>query len=159
MAINTLLYVLTHSKAKKSHRLVLIEIANHTNCDGLAWPSYATLARITGLTRSWVIKIVSDLEAVGELEILPHGSPTGGQAYRILTGIVSTPGMKSRGVVSCSEVVYSVDPNLLNTESLYCKNDSNEEEAWLTPDAAVKFGLTPGSRLYRQATGEVLPAE
>jgi hypothetical protein len=49
-------------------------------------------------------------------------------------------------------------PNLL-IEFLYSKNDSNEEEAWLSPDDAVKLGLTPGSRMYRRATGELLPEE
>jgi helix-turn-helix protein len=156
MAIDTLLHVLNNSKAKKSHRLVLIEIANHTNKDGLAWPSYQRLASITGLSRRWVIQIISDLQAVGELEIIPNGSPAGGQAYRILTGELTSPGMKSRGEVSSVEVVNSLHPNLY-IESLYCKNNSNEEEAWLTPEVAVKFGLTPGSRMYRRATGELLP--
>jgi hypothetical protein len=158
MAINTLLHVLSFSKAKKSHRLVLIEIANHINKDGLAWPSYQCLANITGLTRRWVITIVSDLQAVGELEIIPNGGPHGEQAYRIPTGEVSSPRMKSRGEVSSVEVVNSLHPNLY-IESLYLKNDSNEEEAWLTSDAAVKLGLTRGSRMYRKATGEALPGE
>jgi Helix-turn-helix domain len=155
MAIDTLLHVLNNSKAKKSHRLVLIEIANHINADGLAWPSYQRLANRTGLTRSWVIKIVSQLQAVGELEILPNSSPTGGQAYRIPTGVLSTPGMKSRGVVSSQEVVYSVDPNLIY-ESVYCTNDT---EDYLTAEQAVAFGLTPGSRLFKKATGELKPEE
>jgi hypothetical protein len=34
--------------------------------------------------------------------------------------------------------------------------DTNE---WLTGEQAVKLGLTPGSRLYRQAIGEALPKE
>ncbi len=159
MAIDTLLHVLNNSKAKKSHKLVLVEIANRTNKEGLAWPSYATLARATGLTRQWVIKCVADLEAVGELEILPHGSPTGGQAYRIPTGQLSLPDEIIPGKLSHQKVVNSVDPNLLNTEPIYCQNDANDKDEWLTPEQAVKIGLTPGTRLYRQATGEVLPGE
>jgi hypothetical protein len=158
MAINNLLHVLSNSKAKKSHRLVLIEIANHTNQDGLAWPSYQRLASITGLSRRWVIEIVSDLQTVGELEIIPTGSPTGGQAYRIPTGELSSLGMKSRGEVSSTQVVNSLHPNLY-IESIYCKSDSAEEKAWLTPADAVKLGLTRGSRLYRKAIGELLPEE
>ena len=158
MAIDTLLHVLNHSKAKKSHRLVLIEIANHTNKDGISWPSYQRLSNRTGLTRSWVIKIVSELQAVGELEILPTGSPTGGHAYRIPTGVLSTPDDSIRGVVSRSEVVYSVDPNLIY-ESIYRKNQTETEEGFLTPEAAVAFGLTPGSRMYKKATGQLLPGE
>jgi hypothetical protein len=158
MAINALLYVLTHSKAKKSHRLVLIEIANHTNKDGLAWPSYQRLADRTGLTRRWVIEIVSDLQAVGELEILPNGSPTGGQAYRIPTSEVSSPDEIIPGEVSSAEVMNSVHPNLLY-ESIYPKTATEDKAGWLTHEQAVKFGLTPGSRLYRQATGELLLEE
>jgi hypothetical protein len=51
MAINTLLYVPACSKAKKSHRLVLIQIANHMNSEGLGWTVRNTLARETGLSR------------------------------------------------------------------------------------------------------------
>jgi hypothetical protein len=167
MAINTLLHVLNNSKAKKSHKLVLIEIANHTNSEGLAWPSYQTLANKTGLSRRRVIDLVADLSAVGEVEILPEGGPHGEQGYRIPTGEVRTPRMKSRGETISPDdltpgeifdtpLVKSFHPNLY-IESVYFKNESNEEEAWLTPNEAVKLGLTPGSRMYRQATGEVLP--
>ena len=91
MAIDKILYVFTHSKAKKSHKLVLLEIANHTNQEGLAWPSYRTLIAKTGLSRRRVIDIVADLHAVGELEVLPHGSPHGSQAYRIPGGATIAP--------------------------------------------------------------------
>ena len=33
------------------------------------------------------------------------------------------------------------------------------KDEWLTDEQAVKIGLTPGSRLYRKATGEALPGE
>jgi hypothetical protein len=158
MAIDKILYVLTHSKAKKSHQLVLLRIANRINSEGLAWPSYATLASETGLSRRHVIRIVADLQAVGELEILPEGSPYGTPAYRIPGSDTMSPGMKSRGDKNDTELVTSCHPNQL-IESLYRKNDSNEEEAWLTPDEAVRLGLSPGSRLYQKATGELLPEE
>jgi hypothetical protein len=158
MAIDKILYVLTHSKAKKSHRLVLVEIANHTNSDGLAWPSYQRLASRTGLVRHWVIKIVADLVATGELEIVPNASPKGTHAYRIPTGTVSVPGMKSSGTVSVTNPVQSVYPNLLY-ESLYLQNETEDKNEWLTHEQAVKIGLTPGSRLYKLATGEALPEE
>jgi hypothetical protein len=68
-------------KAKKSHRLVLLEIANHVNDDnGLAWPSQNTIARRTGLSRRWIVEIIADLVAVGELKIIPEGGPNGEQA-------------------------------------------------------------------------------
>ena len=155
MAIDKILQVLTHSKAKKSHQLVLLHIADHTNSDGLAWPSYRRLANRTGLVRHWVIKIVADLVAMGELEIVPHGSPKGTHAYRIPTGTVSVPGMKSLGTLSVEKVVQPVYPNLINTESVSPKTD--EKDRFLTHAEAVKLGLSPGSRLYRKATGELPP--
>jgi Helix-turn-helix domain len=141
---------------KKSHRLVLLEIANHTNSEGLAWPSYRTLIAKTGLSRRRVIDIVADLRGVGELEVLPHGSPHGGQAYRIPGGATIAPGMESSGAKNDTEGVQPLHPNLL-IESLYLQNETDDKDEWLTHEQAVKIGLTPGSRLYRLATGEAQP--
>jgi hypothetical protein len=158
MAIDKILYVLNHSKAKKSHRLVLIEIANHTNKEGLAWPSYRMLIARTGLSRRRVIDIVADLRGVGELEVLPHGSPQGGQAYRIPGGAAIAPGMESSGAKNDTQGVQPLHPNLL-IESLYPQPETDDKDRWLTHAEAVHFGLTPGSRLYRLATGEIQPGE
>jgi hypothetical protein len=158
MAINRILYVLNHSKAKKSHQLVLLRLASHMNNEGLAWPSYQTLARETGLTRRRVIDLITDLTRVGELEVLPQGSPYGGQAYRIPGGEIVSPGMKSSGEIFDTEVVKLFHPNLL-IESLYPANETEDKDQWLSHEQAVKIGLTPGSRLYRQATGELRAEE
>jgi hypothetical protein len=112
MAIHSVLWVLTKSKSKKSHRLVLTEIANHINNHGLAWPSYNTIARITGLSRRRVIDIVADLKAIGELEVLPDGGPHGEQAYRIPWSEIAAPGMKSSGEKNDMELVQPLHPNL-----------------------------------------------
>jgi hypothetical protein len=170
MAIHSLLQVLNHSKAKKSHRLVLIEIANHTNKAGLAWPSYQRLANRTGLSKRWVIQIIQDLEAVGELLVIPNGAPNGGQALYITCGAVDTAGeltsprMKSSGELSSKKVVNSLHTESVYDESIDSKNCTSEstdepEETWFTPDEAVRLGLTRGSRMYRKATGELLPEE
>jgi hypothetical protein len=158
MAIDKILYVLTHSKAKKSHKLVLLEIANHINAEGLAWPSHSSLARKTGLTRQWVIQCIADLVFVGELEVVLNGSPTGGHAYRIPPCQLSLQLPKSACKLSHSETVNSVDTNLLY-ESLYLQTETEDKNEWLTHEQAVKIGLTPGSRLYKLATGEALPEE
>jgi hypothetical protein len=159
MAINTLLYVLSHSKAKKSHKLVLLEIANHTNSEGLAWPTPTTLSRKTGLSRQWVIQCISDLILVGELEFVPHGSPQRRHAYRIPECQVSLQYPKRNCKLSHSESVNSVDLESVNNESLYLQNETDDKERWLTHAQAVKIGLTPGSRLYRLATGEAQSEE
>jgi hypothetical protein len=157
MAINTLLYVLSHSKAKKSHKLVLLEIANHTNSEGLATPT--TLSRKTGLSRQWVIQCISDLILVGELEFVPHGSPQRRHAYRIPECQVNLQYPKSNCKLNHSESVNSVDLESVYTEPIYCKNETEDKDEWLTHAQAVKIGLTPGSRLYRLATGEAQPEE
>ena len=60
MPVPTLLHVLHNRKTKKSHRLVLIEIANHVHDDhGLAWPMDQTLANKTGL-----VKLLTRLQAL-----------------------------------------------------------------------------------------------
>jgi hypothetical protein len=38
-------------------------------------------------------------------------------------------------------------------------SNAEDKDEWLSHAAAVKLGLTPGSRLYRQATGEVKAGE
>jgi hypothetical protein len=42
-------------------------------------------------------------------------------------------------------------------QSLYLQNETDDKDEWLTHEQAVKIGLTPGSRLYRLATGEAQP--
>ena len=163
MAISTLLHVLNHSKTKKSHQLVLLRIADHINKDGLAWPRPTTLARKTGLSRYWVIRCLAELVLVGELEIIPDGSPQGGVAYRFppcsecqLT--LQLP--KSNCQLSCTHSVNSVDTEPIYNESIHCKTNADEpEERWLTYEQAVALGLTPGTRLYKKATGELPPED
>ena len=164
MSIPTILHVFNHSKAKKSHRLVLLEIANHVNDkNGLAWPSYAAIARRTGLSRRWVIDIVADLASVGELRIHPNGGPDGEQAYSIPTGELTSPPPAKTGELtsppselSSYQVVNSLHPNLNILESLLRKKSAGEGEGErrLTKVEAVKLGLTPGSRLFRFITGQ-----
>lgn len=48
-----------------SEKLVLLALAEHSDADGLAFPGYTRLARITGLHRSTVVRCVAELEARG----------------------------------------------------------------------------------------------
>ena len=163
MAKDKIFHVFTHSKAKKSHQLVLLHVADHSNKGGLAWPRPSTLARKTGLSRYWVIRCLSDLILVGELELLPEGSPHGGVAYRFPPCSMCQLSLqlpKGYCQLSCPEPVNSVDTEPINTtEPIFRKNDAKDQDTWLTPEQAVKIGLTPGSRLYRLATGELQPEE
>jgi hypothetical protein len=162
VSIPTLLHVLNNSKAKKSHRLVLIEIANHVNDDnGLAWPTYQTIANKTGLTRRRVIDLVAELNALGEIEILPHGSPMGGQAYRVrrsetisLTAHLSSEKKDKKGVKLFHPESY-IDESIFRKKSGGEGNREEEgEQRPLTRAEALSIGLTPGSRLFLLVTGE-----
>jgi helix-turn-helix protein len=156
MSIPSLLHVLDHSKAKGSHKLVLVEIANACNkTDGLAWVSFTTIANRSGISRRQVIRLVADLIATGELEEHPGKGPRGLTAYRIPTGDTMSPVKELTGdksdtrLVTNSTTVSCIEPIISETG----------KERWLTPEEAMAIGLTKGTRLYRKAIGELGPTE
>lgn len=64
--------VLRHSKAKGTEKVVLIGIANHDG-DGGAWPSIETLSKYANVDRRSIQRAISNLVAMGELEVIPQG--------------------------------------------------------------------------------------
>jgi hypothetical protein len=104
-----------------------------------------------------VVDLIADLKAVGELVIVPEGGPHGEQAYRIPGCEIVSQGMKSSGEIFDTQGVKPFHIESVNES--YFENPTEDEETWLTPDDAVKLGLTRGSRLYRKAIGELLPEE
>jgi hypothetical protein len=155
VSFSTLLHVLNNSKAKKSHRLVLIEIANHVNeKNGLAWPSHREIGNKTGLSRRRIVDIIADLKALGELEVFPHGSPTGGFAYRIPCATIAHPPRATIAHPYEKNDTKGVQP--LHTESYIESISENRQnlKKHLTHDEAVSLGLTPGSLVFRIVTGE-----
>lgn len=71
-----------HSQADASARLVLLAIADHDG-EGGAWPSIATLARMTRLSPSTVRRSIKALVALGELLVLvQEGGTTRTPEYR-----------------------------------------------------------------------------
>jgi hypothetical protein len=66
MSIGAILHVLNHSKALQSHQTILVQLANHANDAGVAWPSVATLAAKTGYKRKWIEAVLAELETLGE---------------------------------------------------------------------------------------------
>ena len=157
MSIPTLLHVLNNSKTKKSHRLVLIEIANHVNDkNGLAWPSQNTIARRTGLSRRWVNEIIGELAATGELKIIPEGGPDGEQAYSIPGCELTSHPPRQGCELSSKKGVNSLLTESYIEESLLRKKSGGEGEGErkLSKEEAISLGLTPGSSLFRFVTGE-----
>jgi hypothetical protein len=70
MSVQATSYVIEHSKQKGSALLLLIMIANHAHSDGSnAFPSVETLAKECRMSVRQIIRLVSELEASGELVV------------------------------------------------------------------------------------------
>ena len=70
MSISTVAQVRSSSKSHGSARTLLLVIASHVNPDtGWAWPSLDTLADEIARTRRHVIRLIAELETLGELEV------------------------------------------------------------------------------------------
>jgi len=70
MSISTIAQVRSSSKSHGSARTLLLVIASHVNPDtGWAWPSLDTLADEIARTRRHVIRLITELETLGELEV------------------------------------------------------------------------------------------
>lgn len=79
-----------NSAAREMSRLVMLSLADHSNDDGLTWPSVETIAKECLLTTRGVQKILRRLVEIGEIEIERAG---GGRAlttrYRITVNVCS----------------------------------------------------------------------
>ena len=61
MSLGALVHALQHGKVLKAHQLVFVRLADHATDSGLSWPSHSLLARETGYTRQYVIRVIADL--------------------------------------------------------------------------------------------------
>jgi hypothetical protein len=83
MSVQALAWVLDHSRAEKTARLVLLSLANHAGVDGdSTYPSIATMARQARCGESTVRKALETLQAIGEIEEIGT-SPKGTRSFRI----------------------------------------------------------------------------
>jgi DNA-binding transcriptional MocR family regulator len=81
---------LTEKPATPIDRLVLLSLANHTNPEGLCWPSLRRISEETGLSRSTVKRAINDL-ASGRFVVRERsgGSGPGDTAvYRVLPDVL-----------------------------------------------------------------------
>lgn len=70
MSIQAVAWVLEHSQAKLTDRLVLIAIANHADARGWnAWPSIPKIAEEAGVHETTVWRSIKALEVLGELTV------------------------------------------------------------------------------------------
>lgn len=80
-----------NSKATGRARLVLLAIADHQGELG-AWPSIATLARMTNSSERSIKRDIQELMALGELRVESQAAPIGGQ-YKTNLYWVTLPGV------------------------------------------------------------------
>lgn len=84
VSIQAMAWVLAHSKAEASHRLVLLAIANHADAQGaVAWPKVDLLAAEAHVSRRTVFRALEALVALGELEILSGKGRGSVNVYRL----------------------------------------------------------------------------
>lgn len=77
MSVQALSWVFDHEKTTSgTDRLVLLALANHANDAGEAWPSKATLARETNITREETVRLsLRRLELAGLIETVTKAAP------------------------------------------------------------------------------------
>ncbi|MDX1545607.1 MAG: helix-turn-helix domain-containing protein [Rhodothermales bacterium] len=84
MSYQAVKYVLRHSRARGSARLVLVAIAEHADeTGGRAWPSTETLAELANVSERMVRKNLRELESLGELTVHYKSGPHGCNLYTI----------------------------------------------------------------------------
>lgn len=93
MSIQAVAWVLDHSESRGLDRLVLICLANHTNPEGVCWPSQRTLAREARISKTAVINAVRRLAELAELEVLSAGTARQSARYRLPFAVLERGGL------------------------------------------------------------------
>lgn len=77
--------VWANSKAGGSEKLILLALADYVNAKhaNSCFPSLNSLAKKTGLSRRTVIRSISKLEGMGEIQIEPGKGPNGVHLFRL----------------------------------------------------------------------------
>ncbi|MCI4066305.1 helix-turn-helix domain-containing protein [Micromonospora sp. R77] len=76
---------------RPTERLIMVAIAAHTNRDGDAWPSVATIADYAGVSVRTVQRTLAKLVHLGRLAVRQAAS-LATRIYRLLSGQPDTPG-------------------------------------------------------------------
>ena len=85
MSIKAMAAVWEYSEQSGSSLLMLLAIADYAHDDGTnAWPSLATLARKTRMTRGNVIRTIKKLEKASEIHVNRNGGKHKSNEYSIL---------------------------------------------------------------------------
>lgn len=90
MSYQAVSYVLGHSPIYGKARMVLISLAEHTNGDGLTWPSLDLIARECRMSKTEVHNSVKLLLRSREIVVVGRGGPRSSTRYLMLR-FVQTP--------------------------------------------------------------------
>ena len=69
MSVRAIKAVKEHSRSEHGARLVMVFLADAAQNDGVAWPSRETLAKDANIAAGSVSRHITELEALGELEV------------------------------------------------------------------------------------------
>ncbi|MEV1328913.1 helix-turn-helix domain-containing protein [Micromonospora costi] len=83
--------LLASKDLRPNERLVLVAIAAHTNREGQAWPSVATIAEYSGVSPRTVHRVLARLVAVGRL-VVSKVSGIASNVYRLVVDAVTNTG-------------------------------------------------------------------
>jgi hypothetical protein len=84
MSVQAMSWVIEKSRHKSGELVVLLMIANHAHADGRgSWPSTATLAAESRMTRRQVQRCIRRLELSGELATGRNAGPGGANLYSL----------------------------------------------------------------------------
>ena len=160
MSLGALVHALQHGKVLKAHQLVFVRLADHATDSGLSWPSHSLLARETGYTRQYVIRVIADLLREGVMREVCDAK--GRRRYQLhvyhtktktctCEGEVSTgdtadcqlslqaprstckqspDGVNSPTANSCSDKENVVEPLTEEPEKMHVRSHEAEDEEW-----------------------------
>ncbi len=87
MSIENIKAVWDHSRQPGTKRLVMIALADMANADGYCWPSIPLIARMCKCTNRYIMKIIPELEASGELYVDHRPGRTRGNIYMLTLNV------------------------------------------------------------------------
>lgn len=105
MSIKVMNRVWTHAEHGQTKLLVLLALADFADDDGLCWPSQAILAKKARCSPRQVQRMLSELEASGDVKVTSRKDEGKSNLYRVMVGQnVAPPG-------DDAEVVGGTTPN------------------------------------------------
>lgn len=134
MSIKEMSRVWSDSKCKGNELLLLLAIADNANDSGYCYPGIAYLAQKTRMSERTVIRMIDELETVGELAAIRRR--TKGNRYMILSGCDTAE--KERRMAQLTDIANPVTANLSHiTDSVVGKLPTTTKEPSIKPSVTI----------------------